>query len=504
VDTELSGQRGRKGQFVPRLLFMVGVVFLTPLLMLLPFAQDRRWQCVLSFFLPAGLMFLSGAAVFVWQRKRGSIRLPGRQQAVVTVMLLWLYVMVVGALPFLVGGQLRAIPALLESVSGWTTTGFTVLPDIDHTPHIFLFYRGFMQFCGGLGFVLILLLFAGGREATKLFTAEGHSDMLEPNVRGTARKTMYIYLGMVSGGTLLYIIFGMPWFEAVNHSMSALGTGGFSPRAENIGVYDSLPLEIVTMLLMLLGATNFAALSQVLKGKWRSFFKMGEVRFFSLLLIGFILLIAVLGKTRGVYDGFGESLRNAAFLAISAVSTTGYSIDSFADWVPSMLMLIFVLMFIGGASGSTAGGIKYTRLYVLIRAFLEHLRAKFRPERAVSLVTVQGIAGKIRLSEPSLAQHQRVALIYLATFFFGSFLLSLDPGIPGMEDAMLEFASSLSTTGLSNYTVAGASNYVMLIQTISMVFARMEVYMVYVFLWAGLGKLKTVGAERGARNSGER
>ncbi|MDR3313173.1 MAG: TrkH family potassium uptake protein [Oscillospiraceae bacterium] len=484
-----ANQPARGTGFVPKLLFMVSIVFLTPLLMLLPFAQDRQWKYVMSFFLPAVAALLS-ALVAAWWLRRFARRRTGRQQAVVTVMLLWCYVMALGALPFLAGGQLRLVPALLESVSGWTTTGMTVLPDIDNTPHIFLFYRGFMQFCGGLGFVLILLLFAGGREASKLFSAEGHSDMLEPNLISTARHTMYLYLGMVTGGALLYIVFGMDWFEAVNHSMSALGTGGFSPRGENIGAYDSLPIELITILLMLLGATNFAALALMFKGKWRSFFKMGEVRFFLLLVGGVVLVIALLGKVLHAYQTFGASLRDAVFLAVSAVSTTGYSINSVDHWRPPMLFLIFVLMFIGGASGSTAGGIKYTRVYVLSRSFAVHLRAKFLPERAVSLVTVQGATGKFRLTEAGLAQHQRVALVYLATFFGGAFLLSLDPGIPTMEDAMFEFASSLSTTGLSDYTNAEASNYVMLIQTVGMIFARMEVYMVYVFMAAGIAKLR--------------
>ncbi|MDR1927233.1 MAG: TrkH family potassium uptake protein, partial [Oscillospiraceae bacterium] len=446
-----------------------------------PFREESGFaHCSL---IPAAVSLLCGLLLQLRAKRFPARRAAGRQQAVTTVIFFWLLMMLIGALPFLLGRQLDFIPALFESVSGWTTTGFTVMPDIDHTPHIFLFYRAFMQFVGGLGFVLLLLLFSGGRGAMGLFSAEGHSDMLEPNLVSTARATMYLYLGMVLGGAGLYVLFGMPWFDAINHSMSALGTGGFSPRSENIGYYESIPIEVVSIVLMLLGATNFAALALMVKGKLRKFLRLGEIRFFLVFLAAIVVLLAFLGL-RGVYAGFGKSLRDSVFLAVSAVTTTGYSINTVDHWSPAMLFLIFVLMFIGGASGSTAGGIKYSRVYVLCKSFAVNLAGKFRPERSVSLLTVYGVHGKTRVSDAQLTQHQRVALIYLATFFLGAFLLTLD-GM-SLQDAVFDFASALGTIGLSSgRTGPQSDHYVLLVQIVGMILARMEVYVVYVFGAAG-------------------
>lgn len=466
--------------FVPKLLLLVGAVFLVPLLMLLPYPQDLPFA--------AGFLAAAGGAVLCAVLLQLSYRLlpnwrASRQRSVVTVVGFWIFTMALGSLPFIIGRQLSPLQALMESVSGWTTTGFTAYADLEAVPRIFLFYRGFMQFCGGMGFVLLLLLFARGREAMSFYNAEGHGDLLEPNVVGTARAIMLIYLGMVFGGMGLYMLFGMNWFDAFNHACAALGTGGFSTRNANVGAFNSIPIEAVSIVLMLLGATNFAALALMIKGKWRNFFKLRDIQFFLLLVGAAVVVLTFLGLG-SVYTAFGESFRQSIFLAVSTVTTTGFSISDTSAWPSSMVYILFILMFIGGASGSTAGGIKYNRIYILCKSFVHSIRCKFRPERSVNVLSVQGVHGTVRISAETLNQHQRVALIYLATFFAGSFVLTLD-GIP-MGDAMYEFASALGTIGLSSgHTGPNAGPLVLITQTIGMLLARMEVYIIYVFIAAG-------------------
>lgn len=468
-------------RFVPKMLMLMGIVFLFPLLMLLPYPEDRPYAP--GFLYAAGIAVLCAVLLqlrymFLPQQR------PGRQRPVVTVVGFWIFIMLLGALPFYAGRQLGLMQSIMESVSGWTTTGFTAYVSVDAAPRIFLFYRGFMQFCGGLGFVVLLLLFARGREAMSFYNAEGHGDLLEPNVAGTARAIAIIYLGMVLGGAGLYMIFGMDWFDAINHSFAALGTGGFSTRDANIGAYDSIPIEAVSIVLMLLGATNFAALALMIKRKWRSFFKLRDIRFFLLILGAAVTVLAFLGLG-GVYASFGESFRQSIFLAVSSITTTGFSLEATGHWPASMTYIIFLLMFVGGASGSTAGGIKYTRIYILYKSLVHNMKCKFRPERSVNLLSVQGVYGKMQLSSETIAQHQRVALLYLATFFAGAFLLTLD-GM-SMEAAMYEFASSLGTIGLSGgQTGPNSSTYVLVVQTLGMLLARMEVYIIYIFAAAGV------------------
>ena len=177
-----------------------------------------------------------------------------------------------GALPFVLSGLLNPIQAVFEAVSGWTTTGLSVM-DVEATPYIFLFHRGFMQFCGGLGFLMMMIIFVQGKQAMALYSAEGHPDKLLPNIRKTAQTICIMYCGFLVVGVLMYLVCGMNLFDSIIHTMCSLSTGGFSTRADSIGYYDSPAIEAVTIVQMLVGTTNFAALLLLTKGKIMQFIR---------------------------------------------------------------------------------------------------------------------------------------------------------------------------------------------------------------------------------------
>lgn len=483
----------QKLNFVPKLFVMFGIILLFPLLMLLPYPQEARYAP--GFILPAVFTIIVGLLIHLRQRRIPAGRVQMRQKGVIVVVAVWLYAFVIGGFPFFCSGLLDFLRAVFESTSGWTTTGFTVIQDLESTPKIFLFYRGFMQFCGGLGFVLLMLLFAGGKDAMQLFTAEGHPDKLEANLISTARVTMMIYLGLTLGGTILYMCFGMSWFDAVNHAMSAMGTGGFSTRNENIAYYNSIPIEVVSIVLMLLGSTNFAILALLFKGQLKRFAKVGETRFF-LVFMGIIIVLTAFLGVNGIYKTLGESVRVTVFQTVSAVSSTGFSIRPTSEWSAPMNFLVILLMLVGGGAGSTAGGIKYSRIYILYKHFLWELKGKFLPERNTAALTVYKTQGKVSIPKEQILQIHHFVLVYLASFFIGSALLTF--GGLSIESAIYEFSSSLGTIGLSDgSTAAGTGNYILFIQLIGMILARLEVYIVYIFCAAGM--MTAANALRGRR-----
>lgn len=470
--------------FVSKLLLMLGIIQFIPLLMLIPYPQDYIYTW--SFVIPGLFSIIIG--VFFRTRKQDDNKMKfwGRNNESVIVVAIWLYAIFLGTIPFLISGQLDFVDALFETVSGWTTTGLSVMAP-DEIPMIFLFYRAFMQFCGGLGFVLLMLIFAGGKNAMELFSAEGHPDKLEPNLRSTAKIMMFIYLGFNFLGFIAYMIFGMPWFDSMFHSMTALSTGGFAIYATSIAAYDSLGIETVTIFLMLIGTTNFAILALLVKGKFKKFFKIGDTRFFAVILILMTFIISISGLF-GIYSNMSESIRIAVFQIVSALSTTGFSTIDFNSWKPDMLLIIIIAMLIGGGAGSTAGGIKYTRIYTLFKSFVFGLKRRFMPERAINEASIYKAEGKVYLSSKYMEEISRFVFVYMVLYFLGTFLLTLG-GIP-LDKAMFEFASALGTVGISvGVTTVGTSNYILIVQMFGMLLGRLEIFIIFVSVIAVFNKI---------------
>ena len=243
-----------------KMMVLEGGILFVPLLVL-PF-YPKEIVLAWKFFVPAAVSIAFGMAVcHRKKRKMSSSRL---------VVFAWLYGFALAAVPFWLYGNLTPVQALFESVSGFTTTGLSVL-DVERLPHIFLFYRGFLQYVGGLGFVMMMLLFIQEKDSVTLYQAEGHPDKLMPTIGKTVKVIGMMYGFFLIAGTILYTIFGMPVFDGIVHTMCALSTGGFSNRLDSIGYYHSLPIEWITVLLMLIGTTNFSLLLLLFRGRIRDF-----------------------------------------------------------------------------------------------------------------------------------------------------------------------------------------------------------------------------------------
>ena len=446
-----------------RMMILEGMILLVPLL-ILPFYPGEAglfWQ----FLLPAVISILLGLLVCCRKkRKLTSSRI---------VVFAWMYGFVLAAVPFWLYGNVNPIQALFESVSGFTTTGLSVL-DVERTPHIFLFYRGFLQYVGGLGFVLMMLIFLQGKDSVGLFQAEGHPDKLMPNIGKTAKVIAMMYGFFLVVGTILYTVFGMPVFDSLVHTMCALSTGGFSNRLDSIGAYHSLPIEWITILLMLIGTTNFSLLLLLFKGRFRDFFKSSEIRFLAGLTVVTVPLMSLFLIRQGT--AAGEGIELSLFNAFSALSTTGYSTCSYQNWPQTALAVMILLMVIGGGVGSTAGGVKLGRGCMLLKNLARNIKKKMIPDRTVTLAYYRRGTEKAPLEPAQVEEASTYAESYLLIYVAGTIALTFFSGCSLLEGAF-EFASSLGTVGLSiGITNASTSSICLLIEIMGMILGRLEIF----------------------------
>lgn len=477
-----------KAGILSRMFALIGLLVTVPVL-IIPFYPEEAAYA--SSFLLAGAVLLLLSLVAALCGHADEAPLGWRetvQRSSVTVLSAWGAGILAGALPFLFSGKLGFVQALFESVSGWTTTGLSVL-DVSQAPKIFLFHRGFMQYCGGLGFILMMLLFVQGKQAMNLYSAEGHPDKLMPSLGKTAWTIFLMYLLFLVCGVVAYVLCGMPVFDSIIHAMCALSTGGFSTDADSIGAYGSVPVEAVTIALMLIGTTNFAVLLLLLRGKLRRAARVSEVRFMLVLLVVTVPPVA-LSLLSGLYMSLGESLRTSLFNVVSALSTSGFSTMSYSDWPPFAVGVMIVLMLVGGGIGSTAGGLKMTRVYLLSRIVGQNLRQRLTPARCVHVPQYTRAQGRMPIDAPVVGDTVGFVGCYLLVYVIGSLLLTATANC-SLTEAMFEFASSLGTVGLSiGITHPGTNAATLLIEIAGMLLGRLEIFIVLIGVYSGFVSLR--------------
>jgi trk system potassium uptake protein TrkH len=334
-----------------------------------------------------------------------------------------------------------------------------------------------MQFVGGAGIAVVMLSAIIGPLGPGLYNAEGRSDLLLPNVIKSTRLIISIYSGYTLAGTILYIFAGMNWFDAINHAMAALSTGGFSTRAGSIGEFNSLAIEIITIILMILGTINFAAHYLLIRGRFKEFFRIDELRFGTVLL-ACAIPIASFFSLVGIYDSVPETIRTGIFEFTSALSTTGFSVTSYTRWGSLPVFLMIIMMIIGGGSGSTAGGMKQYRVMLLFKSMIWNIARYNKPGNYTSRYYVYRPEGKLFLTKNHFIEAVNFISLYIFTYIVGVVIISANGY--SLRDAMFEFASSLGTVGLSvGITSPNAPLQVTWTQTVGMLLGRLEFFVVF-------------------------
>ena len=450
------------------------LVFLFPLIMFLIIPDEAKYY---SGFLLAG--FLSAAVGFViWRIFRPPVYATlSVQEGGVIVLLSWIGIFGFSSIPFMMINHLTFTQAAFESVSGWTTTGLSVV-NVTTSPKCILLFRSIIQLLGGAGLAIIMLSSITGPKGAGHSIAEGRNEQLVPNVKKSAKLVMIIYLGYAVTGTIAYMIAGMSLFDAVNHSFAAISTGGFSTRPESIGYWDSVSVESVSLALMILGNLNFLTAYILLRGKLKSVLRNGEIQVMGV-LIPLAIAVLFLTVTGALYPTLGKAARVAVFETVTALTTTGFSTVTYNDWNAMGIIVLVSLMIIGGGTCSTAGGLKQFRIYILTKALWWDIKSDFLPRKTVMDTHVWQGESKEYITDSNIREVTVFAFMYFLILITGTSILAYH-GF-SFQDSLFEFTSALSTVGISiGVTSPNAPVVVLWTETIGMFLGRLEFFVIFV------------------------
>ncbi|WP_346704664.1 TrkH family potassium uptake protein [uncultured Agathobaculum sp.] len=378
------------------------------------------------------------------------------REGFVTVALCWIVLALTGALPFLFSGEIPSVvDALFETISGFTTTGATILSDVEALSHASLLWRSLTHWVGGMGvlvFMLIVLPLAGG-QTIHLMRAESPGpsvSKMSPHMRDTAFILYAIYFGMTVLQIILLLLGGMAFFDAVCTAMATAGTGGFGIWNNSIAHYDSYYLQGVISVFMILFGVNFSAYYLVLSRRFRDALRIEEIRLYLGVILGFALLIAF--NVRDMFGSFFESFHHALFQVASIITTTGFATVDFNQWPAFSKSLLVLLMFIGACAGSTGGGIKCSRIVLMFKSIKKEMQYLIHP-RAVRVNKMDG-----RRVQHEVMRSVNVFLIaYLLIFVVSILLVSLT-----CEDMVTSFtavATTLNNVGPGLELVGPTANF---------------------------------------------
>jgi trk system potassium uptake protein TrkH len=407
-------------------------------------------------YLSGCISLLVGAPLFRYGQIHASKAL-GRRDAVLAVTLIWVVAGISGGLPFVIGAGMDPASAFFEAVSGFTTTGATVIADIDtRLSRTLLLWRSLIQWLGGMGIVVLFVAVfpnvgAGGKHLFKGEVPGTSAEGLKPRIRQTSYELWKIYAALTLLETLLLVAVGLDSFDAICHAFTTMATGGFSTHDASVGGFDSPAVEYIVATFMLLGSANFGLYWASLQERsFRSLFRNLEFR----ALVG-IVSLSVLLITLYIYPITGNlegSFRSAYFMVSNVISTSGFGKDDYMAWPAPALTIIIFLMLVGGCSGSTAGGMKIERILLLAKQALTQVKKSYRPS-AVLLVRM----GRQVMSAEVLEDVSAFFLLYMGSIAVGVVGVTMLDGVP-VPTAFGACISCLGNSGPHPFWV-GADNF---------------------------------------------
>ncbi len=396
----------------------------------------------------------------------------------------WLLVALFGSLPYLLEGTFSSFTdAFFEAMAGFTTTGASVLTDIEAQPQGILFWRSLTQWLGGMGIVLFSLavlpmLGAGGMQLFKAEVPEITVDKLRPRIVDTAKALWYIYTSLTALCALLYLSGGMNLFDAVNHAFTTLATGGFSTKNASMAFYDSAYIQFVATFFMFFAGVNYTLFFYAFKGKFGKFRENAEFRFYlSVTLIATLMITANLWYE--TYDSLFDSFKFGIFQTVSIMTTTGYATADYEQWSPFARFTIIILMFFGGMIGSTSGGMKQIRILIIIKQIYREIYQLIHP-RAVTFLKVDGK----NMTKEILGSIWGFLFLFLIICVLAT--LSMTAMGVDIETSFTTVVSAVSNVGPAFGLAGPSENYALLpagakwILIFCMLVGRLEIYTVII------------------------
>ncbi len=398
----------------------------------------------------------------------------------------WLLASLIGTLPFYISGGIPSFTdAFFETISGFTTTGASILTDIESLPKSLLFWRSLTHWLGGMGIVVlaVAILPMMGIGGLQLIRAEAPGptvDRISPRITRTAKILWLIYIGLTTAETILLMLGGMDLFDSLTHTFGTLATGGFSTKNTSVGHFNSAYIDGVITVFMLLAGINFSLHYRLLTGKLKSIYRDSEFKAYMLIffLSTIIIVLSLYGTT---YQTIGECIRFASFQAASIMTTTGFATADYELWLPLAHTILFILMFVGGCSGSTGGGIKVIRLVILLKQAINEMKLLIHP-RGVFALKISG----------NMVKKNIVYAVMGFFFLYIMILLCVTFAIASAgHDITTSFSTALATLGnigpgfgsvgpADNY--AFYQDYIKWILSLAMLVGRLELYTVLIIL----------------------
>ncbi|MDR2774306.1 MAG: TrkH family potassium uptake protein [Tannerella sp.] len=445
----------------------------------------------MSLLISSGIMFGAGALLFVVGRNADEYH-SGRREGMLTVTLTWTVLSFFGMMPFYLGGYIDNVTdAYLETMSGFTTTGMTTLNDIESLPHGILFWRSLLQWQGGIGMVVftVALLPMFGSSASQLFDAEttGFShERFRPRVTQVAKRLSSVYILLTMLATFFLWIGPMDFFDALNHAMTSISTGGYSTRNESVAYWDSPYVDYIIMISMCMGGMKLPLFFFALKGNFKQFRNDEETHWYLLYILFFIILTASWLFYNGLVSGFHDienTIRQGAFQVISLTTTSGFATSDCEAWGDFYWLIVIMLMVVCGCGGSTSGGLKMGRALILVKNMLNEFRKQTHPA-AILPVRVNGRA----ISQDVIYRVHIFLLVYLLLVCFSCMFLLIN-GLT-FEEAIATAVSAISNVGLSlgslsNGNLSDISPVAKWYISFIMMVGRLEIFTVLTLLLPG-------------------
>jgi len=468
---------------------VIGFLIAGSSLMMLPPVLVSWWYrdgTANLFLISAVILLLTGVVIYLPVREvQRDLRL---RDGFLVVVSSWLVLVLVGALPFLllVSPQISYVDAVFESMSGLTTTGATILTEIDSLPRAVLYYRQQLQWLGGMGIIVLAvailpMLRVGGMQLYRAETPGPLKDAkLTPRITETAKALWLIYVGITIACALAYWLGGMTLFDAMGHAFSTVAIGGFSTHNASLGYWNDATLEIIAMAFMAIAGINFALhFVAWRRASMQAYFVDPELKVYLSLLILFSFLVSLELFANGTYTDLSDAFRYGSFQVISVMTTTGFTTAQFFEW-PSFLPTFLVLTaFIGGCAGSTAGGMKVIRIILLYRQSVREIRRLVHP-RAIIPVLVGGNTTPSTVMDAVWG----FFFLYIANFAVMTVLLTAT----GLDEITAYSAVAACITNLGPALGQAGMNYAELndsakiILSFAMLLGRLEIYTLLVLL----------------------
>lgn len=400
--------------YLSKIMLVGSATFLLPCIVSLYY---KEFQCAMSFFIVAFAVAIISLPLAIIKPKNKHMY---AREGLVIVALMWVIYPIFGALPFYISGAIpNFIDAIFESISGFTTTGSTILEDIENLPNGILFWRTFTHWIGGMGvLVFAIAIFPSSNDSMYLMRAECAGPQvgkIVPKGKNSARYLYSIYLGLTVLTTIFLILGGMPVFDSICHAMSTAGTGGFGLKNNSIVYYNSTYIDVVLTISMLLFGINFNMYYFLITKRLKDVFKNTELRVYLLIILIATILITI--EIYPIYENVFTSLRFSSFQVVSIITSAGFATADYCQWSMLSQTILVILMFIGGCAGSTSGGLKVQRFIIMFKSAKKSIKQTLNP-KSINIVTSDD-----KFLDISIVHGVHAYLIIYLGFFLVSLLL---------------------------------------------------------------------------------